>query len=97
MKVRVSEASGPVLDWMVGMTGEYGCGFFSTDWSAGGPIIEHHIFRLSDYDDPEDPGRWRAEGADGAEQYGPTALIAAMRAYVCSKLGEEVEVPDELA
>ena len=28
---------------------------------------------------------------------GPTPLIAAMRCYVISKLGEEVEVPDELA
>jgi hypothetical protein len=29
--------------------------------------------------------------------YGPTPLIAAMRCYVTSKLGDEVEVPDELA
>jgi len=28
--------------------------------------------------------------------WGPTALIAAMRCYVSSKLGEEVDVPDEL-
>jgi hypothetical protein len=27
---------------------------------------------------------------------GPTALVAAMRCYVASKLGDEVEVPDEL-
>ncbi len=29
-------------------------------------------------------------------EYGPTPLIASMRAYVASKLGEEVEVPEEL-
>jgi hypothetical protein len=29
-------------------------------------------------------------------EYGQTPLIAAMRCYVVSKLGEEVEVPDEL-
>jgi hypothetical protein len=29
--------------------------------------------------------------------FGPTPLIAAMRCYVISKLGDEVEVPDELA
>jgi hypothetical protein len=29
-------------------------------------------------------------------QYGQTPLIAAMRCYVCSKLGDFVEVPDEL-
>ena len=27
---------------------------------------------------------------------GPTILIAALRCYVASKLGDEVEVPDEL-
>ena len=30
------------------------------------------------------------------EQQGPTALIAAMRCYVASKLGDEVEIPAEL-
>lgn len=30
-------------------------------------------------------------------EYAPTPLIAAMRCYVASKLGDEVEVPDELA
>lgn len=30
------------------------------------------------------------------EKWGPTPLIAAMRCYVASKLGDEVEVPDEL-
>jgi hypothetical protein len=28
--------------------------------------------------------------------YGPTPLIAAMRCYVASKLGDEVDVPEEL-
>ena len=28
--------------------------------------------------------------------HGPTPLIAAMRCYVASKLGDEVEVPEEL-
>jgi hypothetical protein len=28
-----------------------------------------------------------------AEAYGPTALVAAMRAFVAAKLGEEVELP----
>jgi hypothetical protein len=29
-------------------------------------------------------------------EYGPTPLIAAMRCYVASKLGDEVEIPAEL-
>ena len=32
----------------------------------------------------------------GSLQYGPTPLIAAMRCFVASKLGDEVEIPEEL-
>jgi hypothetical protein len=28
--------------------------------------------------------------------FGPTPLIAAMRCYVASKLGDEIEIPEEL-
>jgi hypothetical protein len=28
--------------------------------------------------------------------YGPTPLVAAMRCYVASRLGAEVEIPDQL-
>ena len=28
--------------------------------------------------------------------HGPTPLVAAMRAYVASKLGDEIDVPDDL-
>lgn len=38
-------------------------------------------------------GQWRVPTSGGVWQYGPTPLIAAMRAYVASKLGEEVELP----
>jgi hypothetical protein len=31
-----------------------------------------------------------------SESEGPTPLIAAMRCYVASKLGDEVEIPSEL-
>ena len=33
---------------------------------------------------------------EGDGYYGPAPLIAAMRAFVASQLGEEVEVPDEI-
>ena len=33
---------------------------------------------------------------DDAYWDGPTALIAAMRCFVASRLGDEVEVPEEL-
>ncbi len=74
----------------------------STDWAQGGPIIERELIGLAveldftrqawiatiwpDYSKP-----------CTATATGPTPLIAAMRCYVASKLGDEVEVPEELA
>ena len=79
----------------------------STDWTQGGPIIEREKFTLMydndwkyDPTDPEDNGeRWMADNGDlyyNPCQYGATPLIAAMRFYVASKLGDEVDVPKEL-
>lgn len=78
----------------------------STDWSQGGPIIEreqidlnYDIHWIRDLLDPSDNGdRWFASKAGQDEQgcYGPTPLIAAMRCFVASRLGDEVEVPEEL-
>ena len=41
----------------------------------------------------------RSKGKPASEmffQYGPTPLIAAMRVYVASKMGPEVDIPEEL-
>ena len=71
----------------------------STNWEHGGPIIEREEFTLSH--SPYEHvfyGRsrpWCAEKR-GVMEYGPTPLIAAMRCYVASKLGDEVEIPAEL-
>ena len=67
---------------------------YSTDWAQGGPIIERNRMYIRPYyNDP--PGQWCAEC--GAEfTFGPTPLIAAMRCYVASKLGDTVEIPEEL-
>ena len=71
----------------------------SGDWMQGGPIIEREEFTLSH--SPYEHvfyGRarpWCAEKR-GVMEYGPTPLIAAMRCYVASKLGDEVEIPAEL-
>lgn len=72
---------------------------YSTDWSQGGPIIEREKMTLGKQVHKND---WSAEsfngeGIDTAHiGFGPTPLIAAMRCYVASKLGDEVEVPEEL-
>lgn len=73
--------------------------FYSTDWAQGGPIIEREHIALDYYHTPIHPDvqpRWEALHGSGVFEYGPTPLIAAMRSYVASKLGDEVEVPDEL-
>jgi hypothetical protein len=72
----------------------------STDWSQGGPIIERESINIEAWH-----GAWQAEleflpDDDTHYMYGkgtgPTPLIAAMRCYVSSKLGGEVDVPEEL-
>lgn len=64
----------------------------TVNWAQGGPIIEREKITL------EWTGEdWMAYIRHDEEFFGPTPLIAAMRCYVTSKLGDEVEVPDELA
>lgn len=68
------------------------CPEYSTDWSQGGPIIEREKICTTWMDNF---GGWHAQIGDEAEfnAYGPTILIAAMRCYLASKLGDEVKVP----
>lgn len=67
----------------------------SKDWAQGGPIIEREYIL-----GPWLEGRWKAGAMsnDGTEYIceGPTPLIAAMRCYVASQLGDEIEIPEEL-
>ena len=70
----------------------------STHWAQGGPIIEREIDqidRVNDYPNWE-ANRFATDEYENCVGHGPTPLIAAMRCYVASKLGEEVEVPDDL-
>ena len=118
MKIKVSEAVGPTLDWLVAKcegkngvlhgsgiarciviaaaSGVYKGTFKPTEnWSQGGPIIEREFIAARFW---KSEGAWAADVRGGVfEQYGPTALIAAMRCFVASKLGDEVEIPDELS
>ena len=66
-------------------------------WHQGGPIIEREGISV------DRAGlAWTANLSDSVGGYiehtesGPTPLIAAMRCYVASKLGDEVEIPEEL-
>lgn len=73
-----------------------------TSWGMVGPIIEREEISIR-VNRPCSAGReWEAspsitaKGAGGRWGYGPSPLIAAMRCYVASKLGDTVEIPDEL-
>lgn len=76
----------------------------STDWAQGGAIIERNYIDIFT-EKPKDISwiasipryqcgtklvGWRTH------QYGSTPLEAAMRCYVASKLGEEVDIPDNI-
>jgi hypothetical protein len=69
----------------------------STDWTQGGPIIEQEEIFLA----KSLRGCWNAMAYDAqhtatAFEDGPTPLIAAMRCYVASKLGDDIDIPEEL-
>lgn len=81
----------------------------SADWEQGGSIIEREGIALWLSTTPE-AGKWAAadnkwmeldpesdEFLNGPDPWhGPTPLVAAMRCFVASKLGDEVDVPEEL-
>lgn len=97
MKIKTSELIGDALDHVVlQLDAENPSnGFYSTDWADGGPIIEREKILL-DIVGPDDDQEWEGRIVGVWMEYGPTPLVAAMRCYVGSKLGNEVEVPDEL-
>ena len=74
----------------------------SDHWGFGGPIIEREEIGIKRRMPCMKGEEWEASGAPGAKgagyrhAYGPTPLIAAMRCYVASCLGDEVDVPPEL-
>jgi hypothetical protein len=109
--MKTSELTGAALDWAVakcmGISVEYGLTDderFSTNWAQGGPIIEREgIHLLCD----DRVLNWTASAVQTYANsrrlvgwrtlaYGPTPLIAAMRCFVASRLGDEVDIPEEL-
>jgi hypothetical protein len=70
---------------------------FSTDWSLAGPIIERE--KIGIITDPNDANIWIGSVYEPDWRFnrtGPTPLIAAMRCYVASKLGDTIDIPEEL-
>ena len=111
MIVIVADATGEVLDYLAAKADKWtaaglreiasGDAFppqyhYSRDWETGGFIVDEHIPTLIKRD-----GVWSAECYDMTGfclcYKGPTALIAATRAFVASRLGWKVEnVPESL-
>ena len=74
------------------------CGSYwpSTDGAIGEPIIRRERISVC-----AGSSSWFATKdlyarEDSVGEIGPTPLIAAMRCYVASKVGEEIEIPEEL-
>ena len=107
MKIKTAELTGTALDWAVAKCEGFslmdtegyqyhetdGRSVFlpSTNWAQGGPIIEREKITISDALD-----EWVAGSKGRLTYFGPTPLSAAMRCYVASKLGDEVDIPAEL-
>jgi hypothetical protein len=108
MKIKTNELTGAALDWAVAKCEgaelyiSYGAACrvggwidYSTDWSQGGPIIQRENICLwsEGYD-------WEAKISVGfgewLVEWDESPLVAAMRCYVASKLGDDVDVPEEL-
>jgi hypothetical protein len=105
MPIKVSELTGPALDWAVWscikpddeyLQARRKCCPYSSNWAQGGPIIEQEKINIS----VSATAPWMAWVYDGLEMTwlidGPTPLIAAMRCFVSANLGDEVEIPREL-
>ncbi len=99
--MKTSELTGAALDWAVAKCEGFLCDYkyngglssYSTDWAQGGAIIERERITLVAMPD----GSWQAKGRDLYPHFhNPTPLIAAMRCYVASKLGDEVDIPEGL-
>lgn len=72
---------------------------YSSNWSFGGPIIESGCIGIdtNPCGSAESHFAWKAiidvPDCDVVEMHGDKPLVAAMRCYVASKFGDEMEIP----
>jgi hypothetical protein len=108
--MKTYELTGYVLDYAVAICEqhkdddslqtpvEWHLAAYSSAWEFGGPIIEREKIDLN-WDKTiahPDKGLWFACVNDGDDVTGPAPLIAAMRCYVASKLGDQVDIPEQV-
>lgn len=90
--INVAELSGEPLDHWAGRANE-GDGPFSTSWAIAGPIIERERIEIIPSVNEGDKS-WSAWAYQrGPFYFGPTPLVAAMRAFVSSRFGPIVPPP----
>ena len=78
----------------------YPCALFlddyrpSENWSQGGPLIEQALLVVS----PDPKYGWQCRAyMDTITYKGSTPLMAAMRCYVVQSVGDEIDIPEEVA
>lgn len=97
--MKTSELTGATLDWAVAKCESEPVYSYSTNWLFGGPIIEREKICIEGR--PGMSEGWAAHYSKKRESLyfysiGQTPLVAAMRCYVASKLGDDVDIPEEL-
>ena len=68
---------------------------YTTDWSQGGPIVDREKISIRQWANVPIVHAYMPDGEWSSDD--SSSLIAAMRCLVTSKLGDEVEVPEEPA
>lgn len=68
----------------------------STNWAQGGPIIEREKLCPVWSEELQEWGVTKRVEDKFLFAQGPSFLIAAMRCFVASKFGDEIEIPKEL-
>lgn len=100
--MKANELTGAALDWAVASYADkhvtindihWGNYTPSTNWAQGGPIIEREKIEIFMRDE-----EWYAASCRSTPEdfHGDTPLIAAMRCYVASVMGDEIEIPEGL-
>jgi hypothetical protein len=109
MKIKTSELIDAPLDWAAASAD--GCVWatwrfkeqhaigelnYSTDHRLGGPLLEREKIDIRHRPLPWHDVEATCRTGAPLNAFGPTGLVAGMRCFVASRLGDEVEVPDEL-
>jgi hypothetical protein len=109
MLIKVSELRGAALHWTVakceGFTKHAAASLVimeayspSTNWAQGGPILDREEITIDYRDNETLAHKWSDELNDFIKAHAgkKQGLLAAMRCYVASKIGDTIEIPNEL-